>query len=150
MVKIHNAFATCRPVCAIARTTRLLEIAAGFGDRALYAAGDDPDVALPGFWEGRWQDAEKRAKHGQQVSYWREEPLEIDAVFDGSWGEWAVEVKTGRFDGQALGGLLEFCRRHSTFKPLVITAPGDERVAKRHGIEAVNGADLLISGPPIG
>ncbi|HVE87764.1 MAG TPA: AAA family ATPase, partial [Myxococcales bacterium] len=32
---------------------------------------------------------------GQRVSYWREEPLEVDAVIDGSWGSWAIEVKTG-------------------------------------------------------
>jgi hypothetical protein len=30
---------------------------------------------------------------GRQVMYWREEPLEVDAVLDGSWGKWAVEVK---------------------------------------------------------
>ena len=85
---------------------------------------------------------------GQQVSYWREEPQEIDAVFDGSWGKWAVEVKTGRFDAQALRGLLEFCRRHPAFKPLVITAPGDEQSARRHGIESVSWEDFLIAGPP--
>jgi predicted AAA+ superfamily ATPase len=32
---------------------------------------------------------------GQRVTYWREEPLEIDAVSEGNW---AVEVKTGSFD----------------------------------------------------
>jgi len=85
---------------------------------------------------------------GQQVSYWREEPQEIDAVFAGSWGEWAVEVKTGRFDAQSLRGLLEFCRRHPAFKPLVISAPGDEKIARRHGIESVNWEDFLIAGPP--
>ena len=85
---------------------------------------------------------------GQQVSYWREEPQEIDGVFDGSWGKWAVEVKTGRFDVQSLRGLLEFCRRHPAFKPLVITAPGDEKSARRHGIESVSWEDFLIAGPP--
>ena len=34
----------------------------------------------------------------QRVTYWREEPLETGAVFEGSWGNWAVEVKTGSFD----------------------------------------------------
>jgi len=38
---------------------------------------------------------------GQHVTYWREEPLEIDAVIEGSCGDWAVEVKTGSFDLQA-------------------------------------------------
>jgi uncharacterized protein len=46
----------------------------------------------------------------QQVTYWREEPLEIDTVFDGSWGRWAIEIKTGKFDVQALRGVFEFCR----------------------------------------
>jgi predicted RecB family endonuclease len=74
--------------------------------------------------------------------------LEVDAIFEGNWGKWAVEVKTGRFDMLALRGLLEFCRRHPAFKPLVITAPGDEETARRHGIESINWLDFLISGPP--
>ena len=85
---------------------------------------------------------------GQQVWYWREEPLEIDAVFDGSWGKWAVEVKTGRFDVQALRGLLEFCRRNSAFTPLVISRPGDQDTARRHGIESISWEDFLLGGPP--
>jgi predicted AAA+ superfamily ATPase len=84
----------------------------------------------------------------QRVTYWREEPLEIDAVFEGSWGNWAVEVKTGGFDFYELKGLLEFCRRHSKFRPLVITAPGDERIAHRHGVSAVGWKAFLVSGPP--
>jgi hypothetical protein len=87
---------------------------------------------------------------GQGVTYWREEPLEIDAVFDGSWGKWAVEVKTGRFDSMALRGLLEFCRRHPAFKPLVISAPGDEGIAGRHGVASLSWEDFLVSGPPEG
>lgn len=85
---------------------------------------------------------------GQTVTYWREEPLEIDAVFEGSWGKWAIEVKTGRFDAHALKGLLEFCRRNPKFAPLVITAPGREDSARRHGIRAVSWEDFLVSGPP--
>jgi predicted AAA+ superfamily ATPase len=84
----------------------------------------------------------------QQVTYWREEPLEIDAVFNGSWGKWAVEVKTGRFDVQALRGLLEFCRRYPAFKPLVICAPDSEETARRHGIPSISWEDFLIEGPP--
>ncbi len=85
---------------------------------------------------------------GQQVTYWREEPLEIDAVFDGNWGKWAVEVKTGKFDVQALRGLLEFCRRYPALKPLVICAPGSEESARRHGIQSISWEDFLIAGPP--
>ena len=85
---------------------------------------------------------------GQHVSYWREEPWEVDAVFDGSWGSWAVEVKTGRFDLQSLKGLLEFCRRYPKFQPLVITAAGEEATAQRHGLASLSWAQFLLSGPP--
>jgi hypothetical protein len=84
----------------------------------------------------------------QQVTYWREEPQEVDAILDGSWGKWAVEVKTGKFDIQALRGLLEFCRRNSAFTPLVISAPGGEEVAQRHGIQSISWEDFLVTGPP--
>jgi len=85
---------------------------------------------------------------GQQVTYWREEPIEVDAVLDGSWGKWAIEVKTGRFDIYALRGLLEFSRRHPAFTPLVICARGNEDIAQRHGIQSVNWEDFLMLGPP--
>src|SRR6516225_1178732 len=84
---------------------------------------------------------------GQRVTYWREEPWEIDAVFEGSWGDWAVEVKTSRFDSHSLKGLLEFCRRNPKFHPLVITAPGDEAIAHRHDLLAINWQEFLVSGP---
>ena len=81
---------------------------------------------------------------GQRVTHWREEPLEIDAVFEGSWGNWAVEVKTGSFDIHALKGLLEFCRRNPEFMPLVIAAPGSEIVPRRHGLRGVSWEEFLI------
>ena len=84
---------------------------------------------------------------GQRVTYWREEPLEIDAVFEGSWGNWAVEVKTGSFDVHALKGLLELCRRNTKFTPLVITAPGNENVPRRHGLHSMSWEGFLITGP---
>ncbi len=85
---------------------------------------------------------------GQRVTYWREEPLEIDAVVEGDWGDWAVEVKTSSFEIHELRGLLEFCRRNSKFRPLVITAPGDERIAHAHGLSAISWKEFLVSGPP--
>lgn len=85
---------------------------------------------------------------GQQVRYWREEPLEVDGIFDGSWGSWAVEVKSGSFTSSELRGLLEFCRRYPRYQPLVITAPGEETVATRIGVTAINWSDFLLSGPP--
>jgi predicted AAA+ superfamily ATPase len=85
---------------------------------------------------------------GQRVMYWREEPLEVDGITDGSWGEWAIEIKTGAFDATHLRGLLEFCRRHPRYRPLVVTAPGDEPLARRLGVASVNWSDFLLAGPP--
>lgn len=98
---------------------------------------------------GRWVENACLAfaiNQGQQVTYWREEPLEVDAVFQGSWGNWAVEIKSGKFSAQDLFGLLEFCRRYPTFTPLVITAPGDEAIAERRGIRGLNWEDFLVFG----
>jgi predicted AAA+ superfamily ATPase len=86
MYEIPNAFANCRKVLLdrlkepapgriqlltgprqVGKTTLLLEIAAEFGVQAVYAAGDDPDAALPGFWERQWAQAEERAKHRPAV-----------------------------------------------------------------------------------
>jgi uncharacterized protein len=86
---------------------------------------------------------------GQRVMYWREEPLEVDGVIEGSWGHWAVEIKTGRFDSKDLRGLLEFCRRYPRYRPLVVTAPGDEAQAHRLGLSSINWSDFLLSGPPL-
>jgi hypothetical protein len=38
-------------------TALLLEIASQFGDAVIYAAGDEPDAALPGLWERRWSSS---------------------------------------------------------------------------------------------
>ncbi len=85
---------------------------------------------------------------GQRVTYWREEPLEVDAVFEGSWGAWAIEIKTGSFDLYDLRGLLEFCRRNTKFRPLIIAAPGDEAIARFHGLQAISWKQFLVDGPP--
>ena len=119
---------------------------------AMHAAGAPDPLGEPGRF-GVWVENACLAfgiNQGQKVTYWREEPLEIDAVFEGTWGQWAVEVKTGEFDAPALKGLFEFCRRNPEFSPLVITAPGREPLARRHGVAAVSWQDFLISGPPEG
>ena len=85
---------------------------------------------------------------GQRVTYWREEPLEVDAVFEGSWGDWAIEIKTAGFELYDLKGLLEFCRRNTKFRPLIITALGDEPLASRHGLLAISWKRFLVDGPP--
>ncbi len=109
----------------------------------------DPTKEPPRF--GAWVENACLAfavNQGQRVTYWREEPLEIDAVFEGSWGDWAAEIKTGSFDVHALKGLLEFCRRNPKFTPLVITRSGGESVPRHHGIRNVSWEEFLMSGPP--
>ena len=84
---------------------------------------------------------------GQRVTYWREEPLEVDGVLEGSWGAWAIEIKSARFDSRDLAGLLEFCKRHPAFRPLVVTRPGDEDLARRLDLQAISWVDFLAAGP---
>jgi uncharacterized protein len=116
---------------------------------ALHPDGPPDSVREPARF-GQWVENACLAfavNQGQRVTYWREEPFEIDAVFEGNWGNWAVEVKTGRFEFHELKGLLEFCRRNAQFRPLVITAPGDERIAREHGLASTNWQAFLMSGP---
>jgi len=87
---------------------------------------------------------------GQRVSYWREDPLEVDAVIEGSWGSWAVEVKTGRIALADLKGLGEFVRRHSRFRPLVVCDEEALPVAERAGFAAMPWTEFLLHGLRIG
>lgn len=85
---------------------------------------------------------------GQRVGYWREEPLEVDGVLEGSWGSWAVEVKTGKLSVADLRGLGEFVRRHPRFRPLVVCDEEARPVAERAGFESVPWTAFLLGGPP--
>lgn len=116
---------------------------------ALHAAGP-PDPAQEPARFGAWVENACLAfawNAGQQVRYWREEPLEVDGVIEGSWGAWALEIKTSAFHATQLNGLLEFCRRYPRYRPLVITAPGDEPLATRLGLTAISWSDFLLTGP---
>jgi predicted AAA+ superfamily ATPase len=84
---------------------------------------------------------------GQDVTYWREEPLEVDGVLEGDWGAWAIEIKSARFGSRDLAGLFEFCKRYPAFRPLAVTRPGDEDLARRFGVQAVSWVDFLTGGP---
>jgi hypothetical protein len=84
---------------------------------------------------------------GQRVSYWREEPLEVDGVLDGSWGSWVLEVKTGSLSSGDLKGISEFARRHPKYRPLVLCDDQASPVAERTGLEAMAWKDFLLRGP---
>jgi predicted AAA+ superfamily ATPase len=85
---------------------------------------------------------------GQRVAYWREEPLEVDGVIEGSWGSWAIEVKTGAFGSADLRGLLEFTRRYPAYRPLLLCDAAQAGMAAHLGIPAMPWRDFLLSGPP--
>lgn len=84
----------------------------------------------------------------QQVFYWREAAHEVDAVINGSWGKWVLEVKTGAFDSTDLRGLLEFSSRYPAFRPLVLCDDDYRMVAERLGVAAMDWRSYLIEGIP--
>jgi hypothetical protein len=83
---------------------------------------------------------------GQQVSYWREEPLEVDAVLNGTWGKWVVEVKGGPVQTRELQGLLEFHRRFPKYQPLLIATEEAKKTAERVGVRFLEWHEYLLTG----
>ena len=83
----------------------------------------------------------------ERVAYWREEPLEVDGVIEGSWGSWAVEIKTGNVTTADFRGLFEFTRRFPNFRALVLCDPANRYFAERAGIETMPWRDFLLSHP---
>lgn len=83
---------------------------------------------------------------GQQVSYWREEPYEVDAIIDGSWGKWAIEIKTGHVTPTDLRGLMEFVQLHPAYRPLVLCDEAEIKNIKRMQITAIPWRDYLLKG----
>ncbi|HXH07687.1 MAG TPA: AAA family ATPase [Vicinamibacterales bacterium] len=120
---------------------------------ALLAATDPegpPDPTRDRARFGRWLENACLARAwnaGEQVTYWREEPLEVDGVVEGRWGRWAIEITTGRVDAATLRGLLEFCRRYPGFRPLVVTEPGVQ--VRQPGVAGVDWVSFLTN-PPLG
>jgi hypothetical protein len=123
-------------------------------DNALLAAMAPEGIADPETSPSRFGEWVENAclahawNAGQRVTYWREAPLEVDAIFDGSWGSWAVEVKTGAFDRAAVEGLLEFCRRHPRYRPLLLTGSDAVGAGRRLGVETMPWREFLMKGPP--
>lgn len=102
----------------------------------------------PAIW-GRWVENACIAFAigcGQTVHYWRDEPLEVDAVLSGDWGKWAVEIKTGDYTTRDLAGLLEFCRRFPEYRPMVICDENHADTARRLGIEVLSWREFLWGG----
>ena len=72
----------------------------------------------------------------------------MDGVLEGSWGQWAIEVKTGRFQPSDLTGLLEFSTRNPKFQPLVVCSDEGLAAAERAGVAAVTWRSWLLGGTP--
>ena len=85
---------------------------------------------------------------GQRVSYWREEPFDVDAVIDGEWGKWAIEVMPDVHSSVDYRGLHEFVARYPDFQPLVVTSEEHLTTAARAGLRATTWQNFLLTGPP--
>ncbi|MBI3447683.1 MAG: ATP-binding protein [Acidobacteria bacterium] len=85
---------------------------------------------------------------GQRLTYWREEPFEVDGVVEGSWGRWALEVNTGSVGSADLRGLFEFTRRFPDYRALVLCEPRERAAVERLGAAALSWRDFLLAGPP--
>lgn len=122
-------------------------------NNALLAAADlrgvpDPSTEPARF--GAWVENACLAfawNRGQRVTYWREEPLEVDAVLEGSWGRWAIEITTGAVSLGELRGLAEFTRRHPRYRPLLLCDQAEIETAQRTGLETVPWTEFLLDGP---
>jgi hypothetical protein len=75
-------------------------------------------------------------------------PLEVDGMLGGTWGSWALEIKTGGFRVDDLKGLAEFTRRHRRICPVVLCDESEPETARRAGMEAIPWKQFLIRGPP--
>jgi predicted AAA+ superfamily ATPase len=115
-----------------------------FDSSAPPIAGKEPDRF------GRWLENACLSfawNSGQEVHYWRKEPLEVDFITEGTWGRWAIEVKSGGYSLSDLTGLLEFCKNEKKFRPLIICAKGKEKIGIQAGIKCISWQKFLAHGP---
>lgn len=67
---------------------------------------------------------------------------------DGTWGRWAIEVKTGAVREGDLKGLLAFARRQPAYTPLLVADDRARRTADVLGIAWTTWQGFLLDGPP--
>jgi predicted AAA+ superfamily ATPase len=139
---------TTRPIRRRASPPKLVPLSNALCAAVDHSGSPDPEADPARY--GRWVENACLAyawNCGQRVSYWREEPVEVDGVIEGSWGRIAIEVKTGTVETADLKGLLEFTRRNPDFRPLLLCGPSGLRVAKRLGVPAMEYRRFLSEGP---
>jgi len=113
-------------------------------------AEDEPPRATvdPRRW-GHWLEnacIARAVNAGYRVSYWREEPLEVDMVVAGADGKWAIEVKAGEFTSHDLVGVMQFSSRHREYRPLVIGREPFHTIAAKTGVTFLRWQDFLLDG----
>jgi predicted AAA+ superfamily ATPase len=119
---------------------------------ALLAASDPrgiPDRVIDPTRYGAWVENACLAhawSQGQQVRYWREQPFEVDGVIDGTWGSWAIEVKTGAIAPADVRGLGEFTRRHPKYRPVVLCDDEARVAVERAGFTVMSWRSFLMQG----
>lgn len=82
----------------------------------------------------------------QSLHYWREDPLEVDAVTEGSWGRWAIEIKTGGYTLRDLQGVFTFVQRNPSFRPLLLCDEEHIDIGKRAGVATLPWQQFLWDG----
>jgi predicted AAA+ superfamily ATPase len=122
-------------------------------NNAYMAALDPRGSPAPEHDPGRWGAWVENAcvafawSAGQQVSYWREEPHEVDMVTDGDWGKWVIEIKTGSFGAPDVRGLAAFTQRFKGYQPLILCDANQVHAASRLGLPAMSWMRFLLDGP---
>lgn len=77
---------------------------------------------------------------GWDTFYWKDRNFEVDFVVLGPNKEkWAVEVKLSPPSDGELAGLMQFCRRHPDFKPIVVCM----KPFVKQGVEVITAERLL-------
>jgi uncharacterized protein len=130
-----------------ASSPKVVPLSNGF--LAATSMGEPPMPDTDSINWGRWVENACLAfavSEQQTVQYWREEPLEVDAVISGSWGKWAVEVKTGEYTSRDIVGVMEFCRRNPEYNPLVLCDEDHVNTAGKVGIKAIDWKEYLWAG----
>ncbi len=116
------------------------------------AIEEDPPLAgtNPRRW-GHWLEnacLARAVNAGYRVTYWREEPLEVDMVIEGRDGKWAVKIKGGEFTGYDLQGVMAFSNRYQEYRPLVIGNDRFKPAAANAGVNFIRWQDFLLDGLP--
>jgi hypothetical protein len=78
-------------------------------------------------------------------AYWREAPLQVDGVLEGTWGRWAVEIKTG-----AVGTTTSADSSSSPALPRVSAASCGRPSGTAHGRASRHRVGQLARLPSVG